>query len=127
MDSQPEVAKILARLREEAALKFWWHLLKDDLASCHCLVSGRKIEITPQIVPIESVPSFATAKRRFFLSATLLDDSILIKEFGVTKIAAASPIRPPIVGDIGERMILAPSLIDRKLEETIPALCKSVS
>jgi hypothetical protein len=50
-----------------------------------------------------------------------------VKEFGVTKAAASAPIRPPIVGDIGERMILAPSLIDRALEETIPALCKSVS
>jgi len=127
MDSQSDVAKILARLREDPALVFSWDLLKDDLRGCHCFISGQKLQITPYIVPIESVPSFAKAKRRFFLSATLIDDSILVKEFGVTKTAAATPIRPPIVGDIGERMILAPSLIDRSLEQGLPALCKSVA
>jgi len=127
MDSQNEVAQILARMREDPALTFSWDLIKDDLRACHCFISGKKLEITPRLVPIESVPSFAKAKRRFFLSATLIDDSILLKEFGVSKNAASSPIRPPIVGDIGERMILAPSLIDSSLEGTIPALCKSVS
>jgi Type III restriction enzyme, res subunit len=127
MDLQQEVAKILAKLREEPPLAFAWDLLKDDLNACHCFISGRKLEITPYIVPIESVPSFAKAKRRFFLSATLIDDSILLREFGISKKAAANPIRPPIVGDIGERMILAPSLIDRTLEAEVPAICKWVA
>ena len=78
-------------------------------------------------MPIESVPSFAQAKRRFFLSATLIDDSIVLKEFGISKHAASSPIRPPIVGDIGERMILAPSLIDKSLESEIPDVCKRIA
>lgn len=127
MDLQQDVAKILAKLREEPSLAFAWDLIKDNLNTCHCFISGRKLEITPHIVPIESVPSFAKAKRRFFLSATLIDDSILLKEFGISKKAAANPIRPPIVGDIGERMILAPSLIDRTLEAEIPSLCKWVA
>ena len=126
-DSQREVAKILAELREDPALAFSWDLIKEDLCACHCFISGRKLEITPHLVPIEAVPSFAKAKHRFFLSATLIDDSILVKEFGVSKEAATGTIRPPIIGDIGERMILAPSLIDKSLEPQIPGLCKSIS
>ena len=124
MDRQQDVATALAKLREDPSLAFAWDLIKDDLSACHCFISGRKLEITPYIVPIESLPSFAKAKRRFFLSATLIDDSILLKEFGISKKAAATPIRPPVVGDIGERMILAPSLIDKTLEAEIPSLCK---
>ncbi|AMV35087.1 DEAD/DEAH box helicase [Pirellula sp. SH-Sr6A] len=127
MDLQQDVAKILAKHREDSSLAFAWDLIKDNLYTCHCFISGRKLEITPHIVPIESVPSFSKAKRRFFLSATLIDDSILLKEFGIAKAAAASPIRPPLVGDIGERMVLAPSLIDNSLEAQIPSLCKSVA
>lgn len=127
MDSESEVAKVLARLREEPPLAFSWDLIKDNLSACHCFISGRKLEITPHLVPIEAVPSFAKAKRRFFLSATLIDDSILLKEFGITKHAASNTIRPPIVGDIGERMILAPSLIDRGLEAEIPGLCRWIA
>lgn len=127
MDRQSDVAAVLAKLRDDSALTFSWDLIKEDLSACHCFISGRRLEITPYTVPIESVPSFAQAKRRFFLSATLIDDSILLKEFGITKAAAASPIRPPIVGDIGERMILAPSLIDKSLEAEIPDICKWVA
>jgi hypothetical protein len=127
MDSRNEVASILAKFRDEPPLAFTWDLIKDNLSACHCFNSGRKLEITPHLVPIESVPSFAKAKRRFFLSATLIDDSILLKEFGLSKKAASNTIRPPIVGDIGERMILAPSLIGAILEAEIPDLCGRIA
>jgi hypothetical protein len=127
IDSQQEVAKILAALRETEPLLFTWDLIKEDLAACHCFISGKKLQITPYLVPIDLIPSFAKAKRRFFLSATLIDDSILLKEFGVAKDATTATIRPPIVGDIGERMVLAPSLIDKSLEPEIPGLCKKIA
>jgi hypothetical protein len=127
MDRQLDVARVLATLREEPSLAFSWDLIKDNLNACHCFISGRRLEITPYIVPIESVPSLAQAKHRFFLSATLIDDSILLREFGISKQAAAKPIRPPIVGDIGERMILAPSLIHKSLETEIPGICKLIA
>jgi hypothetical protein len=127
IDAVPEVAKILVGLRETKPLTFTWDLLKEDLAACHCFISGGKLQITPHLVPVDLIPSFAKPKRRFFLSATLIDDSILLKEFGVERDAAIKTIRPPLVGDIGERMVLAPSLIDKSLEPEIPGLCKKVA
>ncbi|HET9867985.1 MAG TPA: DEAD/DEAH box helicase [Nitrospira sp.] len=127
MNAHHEVAAILVKLRNDKALTFSWDLLKEHLQACYCFISGRELQITPHLVPIESIPSFANARRRFFLSATLIDDSVLLKEFGVTKSAAEAPIRPPIVGDIGERMILAPALIDKSLEAEIPGICASIA
>lgn len=34
IDSQREVAKVLASLREEDPVKFAWDLIKDDLRAC---------------------------------------------------------------------------------------------
>ena len=128
IDAVPHVAKILAASRETKPLTFTWDLLKEDLAACHCFISGSKLQITPHLVPIDLIPSFAKAKRRFFLSATLIDDSILMKEFGVSRGAAMKTIRPPIVGDIGKQHDpRPPSLIDKSLEPEIPALCKKVA
>ncbi len=122
LDAQADVAAILAKLREDDALKFCWDLLKDDLRQCHCFIAGNRLQITPHLVPIEAVPSFANAKRRFFLSATLVDDSILLKEFGVSENAVVETIRPRLRGDIGERMILAPRLIDQNLGKETPGI-----
>lgn len=71
IEQQHTVAKILAGVKNNDSLLFGWDLIKEDLATCHCFISGTRIEITTQIVPIESVPSFAQAKRRFFLSASV--------------------------------------------------------
>ncbi|HYV34625.1 MAG TPA: hypothetical protein VE988_02910 [Gemmataceae bacterium] len=53
IDRQQEVANILAGMRDNDALTFSWDLIKDDLAACQCFISGRRLEITPQLVPIE--------------------------------------------------------------------------
>ena len=60
--------------------------------------SNDKIEITPQCIPIEHIPSFHNAKRRFFSSATLVDDSHLVKDFGASCEAVSAPLKDPPIG-----------------------------
>lgn len=128
MEAIQDVARILSELRETDNLKFSWNLIKDNLELCYCLMSGSQIQITPYLVPVEKIPSLVRAKRRFFLSATLVDDSVLIKEFGVSENAVNKPLKPQIKGDIGERMIIAPNLIDSSIsKESIVQLMASVS
>ncbi|WP_435022726.1 DEAD/DEAH box helicase (plasmid) [Tundrisphaera sp. TA3] len=115
MTAHASVARILSDLRETEPLRFSWDLIKDDLEMSHCVIAGHKLEITPHIIPIERIPSFTEAKRRFFLSATLVDDSVLLKEFGVSESAVNSTIKPKARGDIGERMIVAPRLVHKDL------------
>ena len=118
LESKDEILNILSEYRDKDELKFQWNLLRDNLDSCYCFISDKTIEITPLCIPIEYIPSFHNAKRRFFLSATLLDDSHLIKEFGILYEAVTKPLKPKISGDIGERMIIVPSLVDSSLSMT---------
>lgn len=117
LDSVDELIHILTEFREDKQLRFTWDLLSDNLNNCSCFISEYKIEITPHCVPIEYIPSFHKANKRFFLSATLLDDSHLIKEFGVLLDAVSKPITPKVTGDIGERMIIIPSFIDSSIKD----------
>lgn len=122
IESTTQVLEILSQFRDSDEIKFQWNLLKDNLENCDCFISDEKIEITPKCIPIEYIPSFHSAKRRFFLSATLLDDSELIKEFRVSSDVVSEPLKPRISGSMGERMIIAPSLINISLstEKMVP-------
>ncbi|MCF3281533.1 helicase, partial [Escherichia coli] len=76
-------------------------------------------EIAPYFIPIDRIPSFATAQRRIYMTATLADDTILVSHFGALADEVVKLIRPKGGGDIGDRMMLAPQEInpDFKMEE----------
>ena len=62
------------------------------------------------------------------MSATLSDDSSLVRELGCSSEAACTPILPPSDGGIGERMVLTPSLIDPSLDRNqVMEWCKNLS
>jgi hypothetical protein len=101
---------------EEGEFPFVWPYLQNILPLCRCVISGAGIEIAPEILPTNHVKSFSQANHRLFMSATLADDSLLTREFGVSREAASSPILPPSDRGLGERMILAPSLVNPDLD-----------
>jgi len=102
--------------------------LQDILRWCRCLISSTTIEILPEILPVEKSEAFFNAKHRLFMSATLADDSILVRELGCDISAAQKPVIPSSDKGLGERMILAPSLIDASLDrDWIMTLCSQVS
>lgn len=112
-----DVSRILAELRDARELRFSWNLVQDDLELCWCFITGTEIQITPYLVPIQRIPSFDLARRRFFLSATLIDDSILIREFGVAREAVENALHPNVSGDVGERLIIAPRIMDSSVDD----------
>ncbi|MGL5379739.1 DEAD/DEAH box helicase family protein [Clostridium sp.] len=130
MDNIESVATILSNVSHhflEAESKkddvtkniyFNWPLLKNNLESCNVFISGDTIEITPHCLPINQFKAFENAKRRIFMSATLLDDSLLIKELDINEKAVKSPLINSKQYNIGERMILIPSLINESLDNT---------
>lgn len=114
---------LAARVREMLAkaesddhdsLIFVWRLIRDHLEWCRCIISGTGLEIVPDILPIDSVRAFREASHRLFMSATLADDSALVRELNCDAKAALNPIIPPADSGIGERMVLAPSLFYRE-------------
>lgn len=110
------------------AVFFNWPLLRNHLRWCRCIVSGSAIEILADPPAIQEVRQFHKAERRLFMSATLSDDSALVRELGCDPEIAKTPVVPPSDHGVGERMILAPSLVDPKLDRNwVMQTCASFS
>lgn len=88
-----------------------WPFLRDHLAFCHCLFSRRSVTITPVFPPVDLLPTFEDCGRRIYMSATIADDSEIVRAFGATAEAVSDPITSTSLAGVGERMILIPELM----------------
>ena len=115
-----EVASLFSEKSESNELKFVWPFLRQGeiLPNSMAVVSGDRIEVTPIATPIDLIPSFMNASHRVYMSATLVDDTALIKNFAANAKSVQKPIKPKVGGDIGERLIVTPAIVDSKIEET---------
>ncbi len=128
IDRRDEVTTILGRNRQDDSIKFVWPVLRDMLDKCCCVVSGTWMEISPHIPPLQQFGSFYNAKHRIFMSATVTDDSFLVKGLRLSADTIVSPITYPKEKWFGEKMILLPFLIDGETgrEKIISALAEPV-
>lgn len=107
-----QVLAILHAERTSEALKWQWPLLNEVIDLCTCAFGGGRIEIAPRFLPIDKIPSFTSAQRRIYMTATLADDTILVSHFQAKAHDIEKPIVPKGGGDLGDRMILAPQEIN---------------
>jgi hypothetical protein len=117
-DKQAEVVSLLARNNNHNSIRYAWPLLKDILADCQCVVSGKALEIAPYLPPLHLFGSYAKANHRVFMSATVTDDSFLIKGLGLAPQTVTDPLVYKSERWSGEKMILIPSLIDDSLDRS---------
>lgn len=110
-----EVARILSRHARTDAVKFAWPLLKDTLRHTFCLVSGTQAVVAPYLAPLEHFQSYTKANHRIFMSATVTDDSFLVKGLSLDPKAVLNPLVDPKETWSGEKMVLIPSVIDGRL------------
>lgn len=123
-----EITKTLIKHKKSKGIEFPLPLLKESLSLCRCVVSAGKIEITPFCIPIHMIPSIINCERKIFMTATLIDDSILSSHFGLSDQSIKNPLVPDTAGDIGDRMILLPQVINTDLTDLeIKTFCKWVS
>ena len=117
IDRQDEVTAIIGKHHKDhkqdkdEAIKYVWPILKDMLDKCFCVVSGSGLEITPHVPPLDQFGSFFGAKHRIFMSATVTDDSFLVKGLRLSATTITEPITYPKEKWFGEKMILIPTLI----------------
>ena len=83
---------------------FVWPFLRDNLAVCHCLFSRRSVTITPIFPPVDMLPTFENCPRRIYMSATIADDSEIVRAFGASPDAVGKPITSTSLAGVGERM-----------------------
>lgn len=124
-----EVARVLS---EQAAnddlrsLFFTWPLLADHLHLAAATVTSGAVEIKTPCPPVDMIPTFARARRRIYLTATLADDSVLVTELDAAYESVRRPITPERAADLGDRMILAPKALNPNLgDDAVRELARS--
>jgi len=129
IDHNSDVVRILSKQVMDDSVKFAWPLIKDILKDCLCVISGQGLEISPYRPPLQMFGSYDKAKHRIFMSATIIDDSFLIKGLGLSEETVKTPLIYKEEGWSGEKMVLIPSLIDPSLAATeiVPVFAKSSS
>lgn len=127
-DVAEEARSQLHKYSDTEDFRFNWPLIEETLKVCRCVIARDRAEISAEILPIEIIKPYHLSDHRLFMSATLADDSLLVKEMGISIEAATKPIMPPSDQGLGERMILAPALIDPSLDrDYLIALCGSLA
>lgn len=108
---------------------FEWPLLRDSLHLCHALVSSESFVITPIVPLIHYFPTFINADRRIYMSATIADDSDIIRTFDVKENAIKKALKSRSLAGVSERMILIPDLMrsEEIIQNSIKAIVKWIS
>lgn len=124
----PDIASVIIKNSKDGSLQFHAPLVLPVLSFCQCVVTGQDITISPRYLPIHLIPSFTSAERRIYMTATLANDGILISHLKANVAAIENPIRPKGIGDTGVRMILAPMELNKDfIFEQLKALALKVA
>ena len=120
--------RVLEELGRRNPHVFVWGFLRDSLQFCRCVISGSRLEVFFDVPPVHLARSYFEAKHRVFMSATLSDDSALVRELGCSAEAARTPVLPASDAGVGERMVLAPFLVNPSLDrDWIMKWCKRLA
>ncbi len=114
-DHIDQISETLNQFKNLQNFIFVWPHIENILKYCRCVIKGETIEIIPDIINIERIKQYKNSNHRLFMSATLADDNILIRDLDIDPSALNRIISPNNDKGIGERMILTPSLIDQSL------------
>ena len=97
---------------------FAWPLLRDNLHLCHALISTTAFTVTSVLPLVSCFPTFADAPRRIYMSATIADDSEIVRTFDADPRHVNSALTSRSLAGISERMILIPSLMKFDFDTT---------
>lgn len=107
---QIDAARGLLR-RDGKDTPYAWPLLRDNLHLCHALISSDAFTVTSVLPLVNSFPTFADAQRRIYMSATIADDSEIVRTFDADPRHVNEALTSRSLAGISERMILIPNLM----------------
>jgi hypothetical protein len=124
---QAKIGQVREYLRSKAAAHpYQWPFVRDALDYCHCIISRNAFVVTPIFPLVDLVPAFADCPRRIFMSATIGDDSAIVRTFDASPDSVAKPIMSKSLAGVSERMILAPELTPFAIDDVPEMLRKLV-
>lgn len=88
-----------------------WPLLRDNLHLCHALISRRAFTITSMLPLVNLFPTFFEASRRIYMSATIADDSDIVRMFDADPALVKKALTSRSLAGVSERMVLIPDLM----------------
>jgi len=125
---QKSIFDVLEKYREAQELVFNLANLRRYAEFCRLCITGAKAELSYYVPPVEDVHSFAGAKHRLFMSASIKDGGSLIRDLGCSLSALGRVVEPPSDKGVGERMIIPISLVDASIpKDQVGKLCKEYS
>lgn len=131
ISNESVVREILKENSEK--FKYTWAFLRDELKKCHCLITRKEIIITPMYPLVNMISTFNNCSKRIYMSATLADDSTIVRTFNADYKSVSKPIFVEGTKSMGERMMIAPGLMSfmnkdtEEIKLTIKELAKNVS
>lgn len=93
-----------------------WPLLRDQLHLCHALISRDSFTVTPILPLVNTFPTFFDATRRIYMSATIADDSDIVRTFDANPKSVQNALTSRSLAGVSERMILIPDLMPFKFD-----------
>jgi len=117
-----DVVQAFLKNKVEGRYELVWPLLRDSLKHCHCLITKNSIAITPIFPLVDLIPAFSDCKRRIFMSATIPDDSEIVRSFDAMPEALQKPLVSKSLAGVSERMILVPELMEFKFKDVFATL-----
>lgn len=126
---QAKSAQVREYLRSNGAHEkypFVWPFLLDAFNYCHCLISRKAFVITPIYPLVDAIPTFTECKHRIFMSATIGDDSSIVRTFDANVDSIKKPITSKSLAGVSERMILIPELTKMR-QAIIPKILHSLT
>jgi replicative superfamily II helicase len=120
--------EVQALLRANARGKYEleWFFLRDNLKYCECLITKDVVAITPVFPLVDLIPSFSECRHRIFMSATIPDDSEIVRAFDANPESLLRPLTSTSVAGVSERMILVPDLMELKIND-VPGTIKKLA
>ncbi|WP_081616373.1 helicase C-terminal domain-containing protein [Xanthomonas sp. SHU 166] len=109
---QSQITEICAQFANSQELKFNWQNISPAIELVRIYVSGQQAYITLDPPQVERVAHYANARHRLFMSASIHDAGVLVRELGCDPQSAKQPVDASGESSIGERMVLVPSLIE---------------
>lgn len=96
-----------------------WDFLRDSFDYCHCIISKDSLGVTPIFPIVDLIPTFSDSPRRIYMSATISDDSMIVRSFNADKNPLSKPIISNSLAGVSERMILVPELMPSDFAESV--------
>ncbi|RAN82008.1 hypothetical protein B5P43_10000 [Bacillus sp. SRB_336] len=111
------ITEIFANYADSAEMRFSWPNIAPVVEAAKIFISGSRGYLIVDPPLVDRVVHYTGAKHRLFMSASVHDGAVLVRELGCGVMAADDPVEVSAENAVGERMVIVPSLINPEFSD----------